>query len=385
MTYHDIIHTIIVYKNQIIKVTVMTTVFLFLILFFIYPISYRATVTVLPPEKNSSMGGLSTLLSGTGFSDLLTGGMSSATSQLYAEILRSRSASVFVLEKLDIQNEYDEKDIYKAAQKLSGDLEIEINKEGLIKLNVEVKTKFIPMLFDERESKQKLSAKLSNTFVEALDKINRDKLSSKAKRARIYIESQLQQTKALMDSVESALMEFQKKNKAISLPEQLKAAIEAAAELKTEMIKSEVELGLAQANFREDDKTVIALKKKIEQLREQYNKMEIGDQDYLLAFKEVPELARTLAKLLRDVKIQNEVYLILQQQYYKEKIQENRDLPTVEILDEAIPPLRASSPRVFFSSFVGGIFTFLLMSFVFIIKEKKNYELRNSIKGNSNV
>lgn len=385
MTYHDIIHTIIVYKNQIIKVTLLTTIFLFLILFFIYPISYRSTVTVLPPEKNSSMGGLGSLLSGQDFSSLLTGGMSSATSQLYAEILRSRSASVYVIEKLKIQNEYDEDDIYKAAQKLGGDVDIEINKEGLIKLNVEVKTKFIPMYFGENDEKKILSAQLSNTFIEALDKINREKLSSKAKRARVYIESQLVTTKMNLDSVETALMEFQKTNKTISLPEQLKAAIEAAAEIKTEMVKSEVELGLAQANFREDDQTIIALRKKIEQLRAQYNKMELGDKDYLVAFKEVPELARKLAKLLRDVKIQNEVYIILQQQYYKEKIQENRDLPTVEILDEAIPPLRASSPRVFYSSFIGGIFTFMLMSLFFILKENKNYKLKELKKENNIV
>lgn len=375
------LHTIIQYKNQILKITVLTTIFLFLILYFIYPVSYRAPVTVLPPEKNSSMGGLSSLLSGSGFTDLLTGGLNSATSQLYAEILRSRSASIYVINKLGIQNLYDEENLYKAAQQLSGDLEIEINKEGLIKLNVEVKTKYIPMIFGENEEKKNLSAKISNAFVEALDKINREKLSSKAKRARVYIESQLTLTKANLDSVETALMVFQKEHKTISLPEQLKAAIEAAAELKTEMIKSEIELGLAQTNFREDDKTVIALRKKIEELREQYKKMEVGNEDYLLAFKEVPELARTLAKLVRDVKIQNEVYLILQQQYYKEKIQENRDLPTVEVLDEAIPPLRKSSPKVVFSSIAGAIFTFVFMSMIFIFKEKKNYELKKLTGG----
>ena len=51
--------------------------------------------------------------------------------------------------------------------------------------------------------------------------------------------------------------------------------------------------------------------------------MEMGSQDYLVSFKEVPQLGRELASLLREIKIQNEVYLLLQQQYYKEKIQEH--------------------------------------------------------------
>ena len=249
MTYHDIIHTLLQYKKHIIKVTILTTIFLFLILFFIYPISYKSNVTILPPDKNTSMGGLSSLLSGQDFSSLLSGGMSNANSQLYAEILKSRSASVYVVKKLNLKDYYDEVNIYKAAEKLNDDINIEITKEGIVKLNVEVKTKYIPMIFDDREMKKNLAAQLSNTFIEALDKINREKLSSKAKRARVYIESQLATTKIQLDSVENALMEFQKKNKTISLSEQLKAAIESAAKIKTEIVKAEVELGLYNQIF----------------------------------------------------------------------------------------------------------------------------------------
>ena len=54
--------------------------------------------------------------------------------------------------------------------------------------------------------------------------------------------------------------------------------------------------------------------------------MEMGNQDYLVAFKDVPEIGRELAQLVREVKVQNEVYMLLQQQYFKERIQENRDL-----------------------------------------------------------
>ena len=130
-------------------------------------------------------------------------------------------------------------------------------------------------------------------------------------------------------------MMFQDENKTISLPEQISAAIEAASKLKTEIVQTEIELGFLETNLREDNQTLISLRNKLRELKEQYDKMQLGSQDYLLAFSDVPELGKELAGLLRDVKIQNEVYLLLQQQYYKEKIQENRDIPTVEILDEA--------------------------------------------------
>jgi uncharacterized protein involved in exopolysaccharide biosynthesis len=65
--------------------------------------------------------------------------------------------------------------------------------------------------------------------------------------------------------------------------------------------------------------------------------------------------------------------MLLQQQYYKERIQENRDLPTVEVLDKAIVPLRKSSPKTVFATVTGGIFIFLLMSLFVVFSEQKKY------------
>jgi uncharacterized protein involved in exopolysaccharide biosynthesis len=125
---------------------------------------------------------------------------------------------------------------------------------------------------------------------------------------------------------------------------------------------------------------LVALRKKLSELKQEYDKFEIGTEDYLIAFESVPELGMELAKLLREVKIQSEVYLLLQQQYYREKIQENRDLPTIDILDEAIPPLKASSPRIVYSTVISALFIFLLLSTYFILKGKKLVFLKDQKK-----
>jgi tyrosine-protein kinase Etk/Wzc len=379
VTYHDILNIILFNIRKILKITILSSLLLFLILLFVYPVTYRAPATILPPENDNQTGSLSSLLSGQDFSGLLTGGLSSANSQLYMEILKSRSAAEYVVRKYNLIDYYNEENIYEAANVLTKHLNVEINKEGIIKLSVEVSTSVIPLVFDDKDAVKEFAAKLANSYVEALDSINREKLSSKAKKAREYIASELLKTSATLDSVENALMNFQERNKTVALPEQLSAAIDAAAELKAEIMKTEIEIGLLRSNLREDSKELIAIRKKLEQLREQYNQMELGNKDYLLAFREVPELGKELATLLREVKIQNEVYTMLQQQYYKEKIQENKDLPTVEVLDEAIPPLKATSPRVVFSTIAGGLFVFLLMSCVVILSEKKTlfYVKRN--------
>ena len=373
MSYHDILHIIIFNRAPILRTTLISTLILFFIILFVYPITYDAQTTILPPEQNSQFGSLGGLIAGQDFSNLITGGASNSSSQLYEEILKSRTAAIFVVNKFNLVKYFNVNNIYEAAKKLEKSLTVEITKEGIIKVDAEVSTPLFPFAGNVKDSTRNLAAELSNAFVDALDKINKEKLSSKAGKARQYIETQLTETKSRLDSAETNLTEFQQRHKAISLPEQLSAAIDAASKLKSEIVKDEVELGIARNNLREDSKEVASLKENLIELKTQYGKMEAGSNDYLLSFKDLPVLSKQLASLLREVKIQNEVYLLLQQQYYKEKIQENRDLPTVQVLDRAIPPLKASSPRIIFSTFTGALFFFLLSSLVFIIDGRKNY------------
>lgn len=375
MSWHEMLNVILFNIKTILKITILSTVFVFLILLFVYPRTYQATVSILPPEQENSLGGFGALLGSGDFSNLLGGGMSSASSQLFVEILKSRTASLYVVKKNNLVEYFNAEDSIEAAEKLQKNLNTDITKEGIVNLNVDVKSAFIPLIFSDSDELKKLSALLSNNYIEALDSINREKLSSKARNARIYIEEQIQETRALLDSAEVALMNFQSKNKTIAIPEQVKAAIEASAQIKSEIIQTEMQLGLIKSDVSENNRLVVALNKKLQELKNQYSQFETGSEDYLLAFKDLPTLGKDLAGLLRDVRIQNEVYVLLQQQYYKEKIQENREIPTVEILDEAIPPKKKSDPKILLSTFTSAFVIFLFISFLFLINAKKKYKI----------
>lgn len=370
MSWHEILNIVLFNSRTILKITVLASIMLFLILFFIYPKTYRADVSILPPESQEGLGGFGSLLSGGDFSSLLTGGISSATSQLYVEIIKSRSAALYVIDKQNLTEFFDVEDRLEAAEKLTDRLNTDISKEGIVKINVDVKSSFIPLLFSDEDSLRELSAKISNTYIEALDSINKDKLSSKAKSARLYIEEQIKQTKTLLDSAEVALMEFQSKNKTIALSEQIKASIEGSAELKTEIIKTEIELRLLKTDAGESSRLYNSLNQKLQELKSQYTRFETGSEDYVLAFQDVPALGKQLAGLLREVRIQNEVYVLLQQQYYKERIQENKNIPTVQVLDAAIPPKKKSEPKIIFSTIISTFFVFSILILFFLVLHK---------------
>jgi len=371
MTLHDIIHVVIVNWRAILKSTLGAAIVIFLYLFLISPVTYNAPVTVLPPPEADQISGLGSILSGSGVSDFLTGKFAPGNSQLFIQILKSRTAAEYVIRKNNLLEFYNEETEYEAIKKLQNDLSMDLSKEGVITLSVNVSSGFIPKIFSDSDSIKILSAKISNSFIEALDSINREKVSYRAKRAREYIEVQLQQTKSELDSAELKLMEFQKQNKTISLPEQLTSVIQSAAKLKAEMVNTEIEIALLEPNSRADNKNLLALRKKLSQLQMEYDKFDIDSDDYLLAFSNVPELGMRLSKLFRNVKIKNEVYLLLQQQYYKERIQENRDVPTIDVLDEAIPPKKQVSPRLGYNTVLGSIFVLLVTTLFFVVKEKK--------------
>lgn len=379
MSYHEILNIILTHRIRILKITFLSAAIIFIVLLLVYPVTYRSTVTVLPPEKVSGMQGFENLLGGQNLSNLFFESGTSSNSQLYMQILKSRTAALYVVAENNLQSFYGIPNKFKAAKKLDDNLNVEVSKEGIISLSVNVTGSLFPLFITQRDSIRNLSASLSNSFVKALDLINREKLISTAKKTREFIGQQLAQTKVRLDSVEDALMFFQEKNKAVSLPEQVNAAINAAAVIRAEIVKTEIEIGTLQKNLRADNKTLLALKDKLTQLKNQYSKMEMGNRDYLVTFKNVPELGRQLTNLLREVKIQNEVYSLLQQQYYKELIQENKDVPTVQVLDAAIPPLKAASPRIAFSTIVGTVFVFIFMCMIVLVKENKtrSYLLKN--------
>ena len=137
-------------------------------------------------------------------------------------LLKSRSAAEYVCKKHKLIEFFNADDLEDAVKKLQNNLDIDLSKEGIIKLQVTISTTFFPIIGDKKSKVKKLSADISNTYIEALDIINRAKLSSKAKNARQYIEEQLTKTRLTLDSVESNLMSFQKINKTISLPDQVK-------------------------------------------------------------------------------------------------------------------------------------------------------------------
>ena len=67
--------------------------------------------------------------------------------------------------------------------------------------------------------------------------------------------------------------------------------------------------------------------------------------DFYIPFSELPELGMQLARLMREAKIQEEVFKLITTEHELAKIEEAKDVLTIQVLDRAVPPDKKSSPK----------------------------------------
>ncbi len=354
----------------------------------LFPNRYRASASIMPPESDAGGLGLAGMLP-SGISSLLGGsGLSlpgmATPSDLYAAILRSRAVSMAVLRKNNLKEVYKAKLDVDALNMLHKNTAIIVTSEGIISLSYE-------------DTDPLRAANVANSFIEELNRVNRENLVSKARAMREFIEGRLDESVRDLTNAEEEFKAFQLEHNAISLDEQIKASINAIAELRGQLILAEIELGVMKKSLSPDNARFKNQEFKIEQIKMQLFKLEKGDaaqQDSSILnvpMAEAPELGLQYARLLRELLIQETIFKLLKQQYEQAKIQELRDTPTIQVLDAARPPEKKSGPFRVSSSILGGILSFGLTLFFVIVYEftlnekKKGSDIYVRIQGFTNA
>ena len=334
------------------------------------PEKFTATARILPPQQQKS--GISSLLSQAGgafgglASGLLGGGQSS--SDVYVGIMKSRSVADVLITKFDLKKLWEAEYITPVYKTLSEITKINVSKDtGIISVSVE-------------EEDPKRAAEMANTYVLALDQINRTVNITEGQRKRVFLEERLDKAKKDLINAEAGLQAFQEKYNLVSINEQAKASIEGAATLKGEIIAAQTEFEVLKKFGTEKQNEAIMLKSKIEELQKQLAKIESGNPEknadnFYIPFKELPDLGMRLARLMREAKIQEQVFELLTSQYEMAKIEEAKDMNTIQILDEAVPPDRKSGPKrsmIVILSTIVGFFIAVFLAFIkeFVLKVK---------------
>lgn len=367
-------------KKPRIAISIVSIVALVMAFTFIMPYTYMANSSIMPPEKTSG-GSLNSFLQNvSGMIDLAGGGQADSRSKLMKSILSSRSVAEKVYDKLDLKNnilfkEYKKQDVIAYIPTL---FEVEVEKSGIIMLNGLVPTGYLPN-DNEKKAASELSYKITNVAIDALNEVLVEKNSSTARNSKLYVENEIKKYKKELDSVSTQLEQFQSDNKVLALEEQTTAIVSQVIELNSLLTETKTKLNLAKLEYSENSPQVAALESQVEFLQKQSNQLQAGnDDEFSISLNKVPKLSREYLELFRDKKIIMNVLTYLETQKHQEAIQEEKDIPVVQVLDTAIEPRFKYSPSrgkiLFISTFISTVIVLLIFMIV------SYYEIRKEIE-----
>ncbi len=342
---------------------------------FLVPRTYTAKVVLMPPEDPNKQNPLMQAAGALGLGSLTN--PASAT-DILAEMLKSNTIadSLIAQEHLEEvflsesertdKNPLEKREILR--KELSDLTKILTNKAGYITLEVKISTPAFSFSSVDDDSARNRAARIANGYVSVLDRTNRRLANLKSVYNAEYFAEQVAIAKQELDSAYSNFERFQKSNKAIALSEQMKFQMETLSKLKAQMIAEELQLDLLLKDRQPNDMLVLESRSRLNEYRKKYEEATQGKSDKLsLAFDEMPTVSREYANNYREVKIHEEVYALLKQLYFKERVQGYRDTPTVVVLDSASVPFYRTSPKrglMLLVIFVVGVFAAIVAVFI---------------------
>lgn len=333
------------------------------------PKIYESSATILPQMESKESIGLSGLLSAAGGTGAAAGmaqglgislpGMPATPTDIFAAMLKSRIMADEVIKKFDLMTLYKAKTMADARRVLEENTKITVSKEKVIKITVEAKN-------------PQLASDIVNFYTTNLDHLNRTINVTKSGQNRRFLEKRLIETKANMVKAEEALKEFQTRNKFVSLTDQARAAIGAAAQVQADISATEVQIQVMKTYLTNDHPEVVGMQSSLVELKKQLSLMESGKggQGQLpgdrtrMVFTSVPASVLEYGRLLREVKVQEALFTTLTAQYEQAKIAEVRDTPTVQILDSGVPAERKSKPITSLNMAIAGALALMLGVFL---------------------
>jgi len=344
-------------KRHVVYKATLWALVLSTILVFLVPKRYESTVSIMPPEPASPVGTMISALLGSKSSSssgstgsglaAMAGNLFGVKSSgaIFVDVLRSRTVQYHIVDQFHLQRVYWEYYKEEARKKLDNKTDItEDRKSGVIHITIT----------DRNPTRAR---DIGRAYVEELDHLVAQVSTSSARRQRIFIETRLASVKQDLEDAEQKFSVVASKNTALDVKEQTKAMVESAAVLQGQLIATESELQSVEQIYTGNNVRVRALKARVDELRRQLEKL--GGTDASLApgatqpnelypsIRKLPLLGVEWADLYRRVKVQETVFELLTQQYELARIEEAKEIPTVNVIDAPdLPEEKSFPPRL---------------------------------------
>ena len=381
-------------RRLIIKNTIIVA-FVSLIVSLLLPKWYASKAVVL-----SSGAGKFNFLSSISPIPVANFGLSTINEDInnFIAILQSRTVKEYMVNKFNLVERYNQRDIEYAMEAFEEKMELEVTEEGTLEISIIDKDPIV--------AKQMVSEALI-----MLDQINQNIGMEAGRYNREFLEKRLNQNENNLEKAELDLKIFQEKTGIIDLVAQLSSTMQMSAqaynsifdaytELYAKKIETETQLAVAKTTLSINNPALMQLEKLLNEQTFQLEQLmieldaklqyllssitptqvdNIPNIEFSVSFNSLPSLGLENARLIREVKMQSTIQEILIPQYEQAKLEETKNIPTLQLIDKPKVAINKAKPKRALIV-IGSTLMSIFVSFTFVYAGHHTRDLRTALK-----
>jgi capsule polysaccharide export protein KpsE/RkpR len=324
-------------------------------LVFLIPLQYESTARIMPSERSGSEATMFAALAGRALGGDTLGGLAASllgvrnSGALFVELLRSGSVTGPIIDRFQLVKVYRSDYRVDAGKKLARRTAIvQDKKSGVISITV-------------TDTDPVRARDMAQAYLDGLNVLVNRTSTSSAHQERLFIEHRLDAVKRDLERAQLAMSDFSSTHATIDIREQTKTMVDAAAKLEAELVVTQGEITSLRQFYGNENVRVKSAEARLANLKQEMGKLggtsaelpaegepssgASSDPASYPPLRQLPRLAVPYANLYRTVRVQENVFEMLTQQYEVARIQEAKDIPVVSVIDAPGIPEKKSFPR----------------------------------------
>jgi len=356
------------WKKFLIALLIPFMIVTYLGIYFLIEEQFDSTALLVPAE-DASLGGIAGLIGGLGANlPFDIGAGSSPEMNMYNTIIYSRTNLQRIIDEFDLLK------VYELSPEIKGYKEIALKAlAGSIEAS---ETEFSAYEIKVRANSPQLAADITNYIVLLLNEKLIQLRTEKSKNNRIFLEDRVAEIRSNLTHSEDSLMQYQEQSGIIAAEDQVRGLIETYTTLETNLITKQIEQSIIEQlrgknspQFETVNMEVIEYEKRLEEM-----KRKGGPSGLFPALNSLPKQVINYFRLLREVEINSKILEFILPLFEQAKIEEKKDIPTLQVIDNAVPPAKKSYPPRTIITLVITFGVFITTFFFILIRENQNWQ-----------
>lgn len=292
------------------------------------PRYFVARAVVLPPQQQQSAtsGALAQLGALAGVVNLPGG--SKSPDEMYVALLKTRRLQDVLIKKFDLQHRYERETLESTRAELAGRVAILADKKsGLISI-------------EATDLDAPFAARLANEHIDELRRLLSTLAVTDAQQRRLFFEQQVSKTQRALSDADQAFRLAQAQGGLVVSQALAEGGVKEGAKVRAQIAALEVQLDALGRFATAENPETRRLSAELSALRRQLSLLESGSPG-----ASPTASGQAAVQAYRNLKTQEAMLDVLIKQYEMAKVDEARDGPLLQVIDQATPPERPAKPK----------------------------------------